>query len=299
MSGLACTWPSVCIPTTCLACLDLLTRARRSEGLVEAVTVRARHKDGSWRRLEVTVFSRVHDPTVAAGVLRLRELDDQPAIDVTDERFLSLAEALPIGVLSADAEDFLVFANDAALSMVNAEFTRLRGRRWLDLIHPDHHDRMAEAVAEARSTRRHTQVTLAAVGRSEPMWLQLLVVPLTRADRYVGWVATLEDVTARLTAEREVAHRATHDPLTGLPNRSLLMDRLQQALARCAPDERGVAVAFIDIDGLKGHNDAHGHAAGDAILVHTVQRSATNRDGRRPTSFVVTADAAMYRHKSA
>ena len=255
------------------AVLDLLARARQSQVLEEVTTVRARHKDGSWRRLEVAVFSRVDDAIVGAAVLRLRDVRDQPArLDGTEERFVSLAEALPIGVLSADVTDFLVFTNEAARSLLGAGFARLRGRGWLDQIHPNYHSAIADAITEARATGRRTGTTVATVDRAGSLWLQLLVVPLTSGDRYVGWVATLEDVTARLTAEREVAHRATHDALTGLPNRWLLMDRLQQALSRCARGRRGVTVVFIDIDGLKAHNDSYGHSAGDAILVDAARR---------------------------
>jgi len=255
------------------AVLDLLARARQSEVLEETVTVRARHKDGSWRRLEVAVFSRVDEPHGGTSVLRLRDAHEQPdAIDSTEDRFVSLAEALPVGVLSADATNFLVYTNETARSLLNAGFARLRGRGWLDQIDPDHRSDLTQTIAEARSTGRHTRTIVATADPSAPLWLQLLVVPLTQGDRYVGWLATLEDVTARLTAEREVAHRATHDALTGLPNRWLLMDRLHQALARCARGHRGVAVIFIDIDGLKGHNDAYGHAAGDAILVDAARR---------------------------
>ncbi len=261
-------------PDDLRAVLDLLTRARLSEGLEEAVVVRARHKDGSWRRLEVTVFSRIHDASLEAGVVRLRDVTDQTgAVDLAAEqsRFISLAEALPVGVLSADTEDFLVFANDAALAFLRVGFELLRGRGWLERIHPDHRSDVEATIAQARSSRRAARATFVTVEPNEPSWLQILVVPLTEAGRYVGWVATLEDVTARLTAERELAHRATHDALTGLPNRWLVMDRLQQALAKCARRQRGVAVVFIDIDGLKAHNDAHGHAAGDAILINAAR----------------------------
>src|SRR6195952_3480016 len=144
------------------AVLHLLTRAREAVGLEEAVVVRARHKDGTWRRLEVTVFSRIHDPSMEAGVLRLRDVTDETiAVDVATEqsRFVSLAEALPVGVLSADTEDFLVFTNDAALGLLRVEFDRLRGRGWLEQIHPDHRNDVETTIATARSTRRATQCT--------------------------------------------------------------------------------------------------------------------------------------------
>jgi diguanylate cyclase (GGDEF)-like protein/PAS domain S-box-containing protein len=211
--------------------------------------------------------------------LRLRDVTDEPqAMDLASEqsRFVSLAEALPVGVLSADTEDFLVFANDAATGFLGVEFERLRGRGWIDRIHPDQRDDVQAAIAQARSRRHATRATFTVAAPSDPSFLQILVVPLTEAGRDLGWVATLEDVTARLTAERELAHRATHDPLTGLPNRWLLMDRLQQALAKCARRQGGVAVVFVDIDRLKAHNDAHGHAAGDAALIHAARRLSGN-----------------------
>ena len=258
------------------AVLDLLARARHAAGLEEAVVVRARHKDGSWRRLEVTVFSRTTIPPwtpVCCGCARSttsRQSSLRPRSASS-----RLAEALPVGVLSADAEDFLVFTNDAALGLFKAGFDQLRGRGWLEQIHPDHRDAVKQAIVTARSTRRQTQTTLTTVN-DEPSWLQLLVVPLAKGDRYVGWVATVEDVTDRLSAERELAHRATHDPLTGLPNRWLVMDRLQQALARCVPGRAGVCRRIRRPRRSQSTQRAHGHAAGDAILVdaaHRIQRA--------------------------
>jgi diguanylate cyclase (GGDEF)-like protein/PAS domain S-box-containing protein len=262
-------------PTDLTLVLDLLARARQSDSLEETVVVRARHKDRSWRRLEVTVFSPAGDPSLGAGVIRLRDVTERSdAVDEVGEesRFVSLAEVLPVGVLSGDADHFLVFANDAALAALGSDFECLRGRGWLERIQPDHREQVEAAIAQAHSNRRTAHATFATSGPSGPTWLQILVVPLTQAGRYLGWVATLEDITARLAAERELAHRATHDALTGLPNRWLVLDRLQQALTKCTPEQHGVVVVFIDIDGLKGHNDVHGHAAGDAILTDVARR---------------------------
>ena len=66
--------------------------------------------------------------------------------------------------------------------------------------------------------------------------------------------------------------QATHDPLTGLPNRVLLMDRLDQALAKLRRDAGQVAVLYVDLDGFKAVNDRHGHAYGDAVLVEAARR---------------------------
>ena len=80
------------------------------------------------------------------------------------------------------------------------------------------------------------------------------------------------DITARKTAEREIQKLAFYDPLTQLPNRLLLMDRLQQALAASARNGRGGALLFIDLDNFKTLNDTLGHDQGDLLLQQVAQR---------------------------
>jgi diguanylate cyclase (GGDEF)-like protein/PAS domain S-box-containing protein len=82
----------------------------------------------------------------------------------------------------------------------------------------------------------------------------------------------MEDLTAWKRTEQELMHRAFHDPLTDLPNRSLLMDRLSQALARSGRRQSSVAVLFIDLDQFKVVNDELGHDAGDRMLAATAAR---------------------------
>ena len=74
------------------------------------------------------------------------------------------------------------------------------------------------------------------------------------------------EVVERKRAEALVRHQATHDPLTGLPNRSLFKDRLDGAIQRAVRHKNQFALAYIDIDGFKAVNDGHGHAVGDALL---------------------------------
>lgn len=81
-----------------------------------------------------------------------------------------------------------------------------------------------------------------------------------------GNVAGFVTVNRDLTAQRAATHEALHDPLTGLPNRRLLMDRLTHALARASRRGSGLAVMFIDLDGFKAINDMYGHDEGDLIL---------------------------------
>jgi diguanylate cyclase (GGDEF)-like protein/PAS domain S-box-containing protein len=109
---------------------------------------------------------------------------------------------------------------------------------------------------------------------------QLLLAPerdLAEEElRFVRAVAnTLATALARLRDEERMRHEAVHDPLTGLANRTLLRDRLEHALARAERERGATAVLFIDLDNFKQVNDAHGHAAGDAVLVEIARRLRT------------------------
>jgi diguanylate cyclase (GGDEF)-like protein len=103
-------------------------------------------------------------------------------------------------------------------------------------------------------------------------WFSLQVLGLPAGD--CGAVAILEDITARRELEQELRHRAFHDPLTSLPNRALLADRLEHAVAGAARETRSLAVLFIDLDDFKSVNDRLGHLAGDAALCEAARRLA-------------------------
>lgn len=85
----------------------------------------------------------------------------------------------------------------------------------------------------------------------------------------LGW---FYDITDRKEMEEQVQHLAYHDPLTGLPNRMLFTDRLQQALATAKRDHAQLALLFIDLDKFKPINDTHGHHVGDLLLKEVAQR---------------------------
>ncbi|MHB8690626.1 MAG: putative bifunctional diguanylate cyclase/phosphodiesterase [Solirubrobacteraceae bacterium] len=94
-------------------------------------------------------------------------------------------------------------------------------------------------------------------------------------------LVSLREVTHEHRQLRELEHRALHDRLTGLPNRELIVDRLQQALTRQAREGRAVGVIFVDLDGFKDVNDRYGHAAGDLVLIEVgnrLQRAARHAD---------------------
>ncbi len=97
--------------------------------------------------------------------------------------------------------------------------------------------------------------------------------PITdRHGHVTGAVMVLRDVTQAMALSRRMAHLAQYDALTDLPNRMLLQDRAEQAIARAKRDNRSLALMYIDLDGFKQVNDTLGHDAGDALLVQMAQR---------------------------
>ncbi len=134
-------------------------------------------------------------------------------------------------------------------------------------------DRIRAALTEARPVRAEL-INYKKDG--SPFWLELEIVPVDYFNRgLTHWVSVARDVTARKISENEIEHLAFYDTLTQLPNRQLLMDRLQQALAQGGASQLIGALMFIDLDHFKMLNDTLGHAKGDLLLQQVATRLRT------------------------
>ena len=113
-----------------------------------------------------------------------------------------------------------------------------------------------------------------------PWWVQSTKVPITRGGEVVGLVGISRNVTDLKLVEEQFAHRALHDPLTGLPNRTLLLDRLEHGLETARTQNCCYGVCMLDLDHFKAINDMLGHQRGDLALQLAASRlSATLRQG--------------------
>jgi diguanylate cyclase (GGDEF)-like protein/PAS domain S-box-containing protein len=132
-------------------------------------------------------------------------------------------------------------------------------------------DAAMEACRQGEETVRF-RYRVARAGDGAQRWFDSHARGVFHDGVLVRRVGAVADITEIVLAQDQLSHDALHDSLTGLPNRVLLLDRLDAALARSHRYSREIAVLFCDLDGFKKVNDTTGHAAGDAVLVETARR---------------------------
>ena len=142
--------------------------------------------------------------------------------------------------------------------------------------HPDDRERFAAAlIAAANGTNEDFQCEYRVPGATEEwVWLHSKgkVVERDAAGHALRMTGTTANITKRKSAEERVEFLATRDPLTGLPNRMLVNDRLEQGIANAARKRAGLAFMFIDLDRFKTINDSLGHDVGDELLKRVAAR---------------------------
>jgi diguanylate cyclase (GGDEF)-like protein len=184
--------------------------------------------------------------------LRAQVVDLREQLDEAQERLRSLVERSTDGAMVIDEAGMVVYANPAAQALLSR--TALIG----------------EPLGLPVTAGDVTEVELLIQGAGERVAEMRLVD--TEWNGRPATLALLRDVTEQRRSQAELAHRATHDALTGLPNRYLFEDRLRQALARLRREHDALAVVFADLDGFKAVNDRFGHAFGDEVLVESARR---------------------------
>ena len=222
---------------------------------------RIQTRDGSyhWFRTLATPTRQADGSVVWAGVsIDITELKAaEQALRESEQRYRRLVEAGPIALLS-HRKGRVIFANPRALELFGTRAAEdLVGRPLVFLVHSDDRPRVqtppgvASAPCELRILRLDGQV----------LDVEMVSAPVTDADGEPATQVVLLDITERKRAEQRVRHLAHHDPLTGLPNRALLLDRLHHALLQARREQGRIAVLMLDLD-LIGDANCPAHLIG-------------------------------------
>ncbi|GIZ52688.1 sensor domain-containing diguanylate cyclase [Noviherbaspirillum aridicola] len=146
-----------------------------------------------------------------------------------------------------------------------------------DLVYPDDLNAVRSALQKHLVGETPTYLMehrVRSLGGKPPVWIlsRGMLVKRSRSGKPLRMVGTFSDITDRKRREAQIEHMARHDPLTGLPNRALLNDRLQQALLRARRENTPLALIYFDLDKFKPVNDTWGHATGDRLLEAVAER---------------------------
>ncbi|MBK9392474.1 MAG: diguanylate cyclase [Uliginosibacterium sp.] len=198
---------------------------------------------------------------------------------VTDVSLLKAAQAelqLAASVIQNTIEGIVVHDASWNILSVNPAFTAITGYaaeeaigQTVSLLKSDHHDREFFAgVLRALDETGLWEGETWSRRKNGDLFLKWQTITTIRGavDESIRYVTVFNDITARWQKDERIRHLALHDPLTDLPNRALLLERVGQLIGITEREPRSIALMFLDLDGFKAINDGLGHEAGDQML---------------------------------
>jgi diguanylate cyclase (GGDEF)-like protein/PAS domain S-box-containing protein len=270
--------------TDLLQSINKALRAIKADGTYDAVLEKWRPKEVVFQTREQISRDTYYAVTAALLLLLLvsavwmvflrRELARRHN---SEERLHALVQTIPDLVWLKDMEGAYLFCNQQFERFFGASEAEIVGKTDYDFVNREladffrDNDRKAMAAGEPRSNEEW--LTFARDGY-RGLFETIKTPMLDHAQQVIGVLGIARDVTARKAAEEKIERLAFYDPLTELPNRRLVLDRLRQAIAGSLRDGRQGALLFIDLDNFKVLNDTSGHAVGDLLLIEVSRRLA-------------------------
>jgi diguanylate cyclase (GGDEF)-like protein/PAS domain S-box-containing protein len=216
-------------------------------------------RDGAGQR-QATVW-------IAHDITERKQAEE--AVRESEALYRTLVETSPDAVLVAERGGTVLMANRRAAELVGLTSPEeVCGRNALEFVTTDDQQRLRESFEQASGSVvvRDIEYTLVTKdGGTLPAELSISRVP-GAAGEFTAIMAVARDISERKRAEETIRYLAFHDALTGVATRSVLVDRLAQAVAQARRDGSKVALLFLDLDGFKEVNDTAGHTTGDGVL---------------------------------
>ncbi|MFY3386785.1 bifunctional diguanylate cyclase/phosphodiesterase, partial [Paracidovorax sp. MALMAid1276] len=234
------------------------------------------HKAGHAVWVDVTVSKMwtpaegpEHHMVVVQDITSRKQMEDN--LRANEQRLRNILERLPVGLCVVQDDGTISFRNERYVQICGyTEEAVPDANTWWERAYPDATERVATrqklAGARALGVIPLDEYTIrCADGSLKPVEISGIFVD-------GGRLITMQDLSQRKAAEEEINSLAYYDPLTRLPNRRLLLDRLQQALATSARHQRSGALMLLDLDNFKTLNETRGHDRGDTLLQHVSHR---------------------------
>ena len=245
---------------------------------------RYHHQDGHvvWALLSVSVVHDEEDEPLYF-VSQIQDVTErkrsEEALERLSQRHEMVLKSAGEGIFGLDLHGRVTFVNPAASDMTGWSTQDVLGRPLHNLLHhtksdgasyPSEECPIYAAFTTGTTHRRDDEVFWRKDGTSFPV--EYTSNPIFEDGEIVGAVVTFRDISERKALQEQLHHQAFYDPLSGLPNRALFMDRLEHALKRANRRGSKLAVLFTDLDNFKVINDSLGHEVGDQLLVAIAER---------------------------
>lgn len=237
------------------------------------------HHDGHAYCLEILNFPVSVDGEIVGVYGICRDITARKQEEESRRLLERGVQATPNGILMADASKTdmpLVYANDYFYGLTGYVPNEVLGRNCRFLQGPDTDAEAVSFIHQAIPDRRRADVTLLNYRKDgTSFWNHLSLSPLFDEQGVcTHYIGIQQDITQQRDQEAQLAYQATHDLLTGLPNRTALDERLEEAYARIQQEQGLLVVMHIDLDGFKAVNDGLGHPIGDLLLKAVAERLA-------------------------
>lgn len=208
----------------------------------------------------------------AGHFLARRGAEEQ--VRASEARFRALVEHSSDIILVLDPIGTITYLSPAAERSIGLPADQLREHSIFEAVHWEDVERLHSALDEVANTPGHQRTVEYRQRAGEGAWTYVeAILRNSLGDVHLdGIVVTARDITLRKQAEELLQHQALHDALTGLPNRTLLQDRLQHAIRLAYRQRSPLALLFLDLDQFKEVNDRFGHHAGDQLLQQAAPR---------------------------